>query len=97
MIEIIAFRPFKKNTLQGFLTLRTGAGWQFADIAVHQKDGKRWLSMPAREFKKQDGETSWTPVVKMTDPAKWETFQTEALKALDAYQSAKPEKQEEEY
>lgn len=90
-IEIVEFRPFQKNTLQGFLTVRTPSGWEFKDITVHQKGSQRWLGMPAKQFKKEDGTTAWVPLIRMADKDRWESFQKATLAALDAY---RPQQQE---
>ena len=90
-VEIIEFRPFSKNTLQGFLTVRTKAGWEFSGIALHEKGGKRWISMPARPYKKEDGSESWIPLIKLADPQKWEMFQKAVLTAMEDYRTTKSE------
>jgi hypothetical protein len=88
-IQIIEFRPFSKNTLQGFLTVRVPSGWEIRDIALHEKNGKRWLSMPARPYKKEDGTESWIPTIRLPDPAKMEAFQKAVLAAMADYAPAK--------
>ncbi len=85
MVEIVEFRPFSKNTLQGFLTVRVPSGWEIRDITMHEKNGRRWISMPARPFKKEDGTESWMPVIKLPDPKRWEAFQAAVLKAMEDY------------
>src|SRR5512136_1374834 len=91
MVEIIEFRPFSKNTLQGFLTVRTKAGWEIRDITLHEKNGKRWVSMPAKPYKKEDGTESWVPIVRLPDPQKWEMFQKQVLAAMQDYRPIKKE------
>ena len=54
------FTPREKNTLRGFLTI--GLSLVIHDITLHEKNGSRWVSMPAREFQK-DGERSWMPLI----------------------------------
>lgn len=98
-VEIIDFRPFEKNTLRGFLTVRTPSGWEIRDITVHQKNGQRWLGMPAKQYKKEDGETAWVPLIRMADKEKWEAFQKAVLAALDSFrpkEQEKPKKQDED-
>lgn len=56
MIEIVDFKQHAKNTLQGFLTIRlTTTGLEIRDLALHQKNGNRWLQLPAKPYKKPDG------------------------------------------
>ena len=55
MIEIISFNSYRKNTLQGFLSARLAeTGLETRDIALHQENGKRWLQLPAKPYKKPD-------------------------------------------
>jgi hypothetical protein len=94
VVEILEFRPFQKNTLQGFLTVRTPSGWEIRDIAVHSKNGKQWLGMPSKKVSKEGEADVWLPIVKLADPERWKQFQVETLKALDAYKPVKEEKPE---
>ncbi|MHC4474095.1 MAG: hypothetical protein ACYTEL_00520 [Planctomycetota bacterium] len=84
-VEITQFREYKKNTLQGFATVRlTGVGLEIRDITVHSKNSSGWLGLPAKPFEK-DGKTQWMPLVKFYEKARWDEFQEETLKALDEY------------
>ena len=67
-IEVRAFRPCVKNTLKAFVSLRVSpSGMLVNDVCVHEKNGKRWLSLPARAYQR-DGTTEWLPVVQIKDP-----------------------------
>ncbi len=84
-IEIVSFRPFPKNTLQGFATLRlTNIGLEIRDICLHEKNGKRWLAMPAKPYEK-DGKTVYAYIIDFYDKGRSDQFQAVALKALDAF------------
>jgi hypothetical protein len=44
-----AFRPLKRNTLCGFATITiTELKLTIRDVAVHEKNGKRWAQLPAK-------------------------------------------------
>ncbi len=63
-IEIADFRQFEKNTLKGFITARlTTVGLEIRDIAVHERDGQRWIQLPAKPFEKTDGGKGWNYIV----------------------------------
>ncbi len=96
MVEIIEVKPYCKGTLQAFLTVRTRAGWEISGITLHEKGGRRWVSMPARQYKKEDGTEGWFPVIKLSDPQKWEAFQSAVLTAMEDYRPAKTEKSKRE-
>jgi hypothetical protein len=84
-IQIQDFRPFNKNTLQGFLTLRlTNVGIEIRDICLHEKAGKRWLAMPAKPYEK-DGKSTYAFIINFYDRAKNDQFQELALEALDLF------------
>jgi len=87
-IEITRFTPYQKNTtLQGFLAVRlTETGLEIRDIALHQKDGNRWLQLPAKPYKKQDGGKGWSYILNFHKKEHSNKFQEVVLKALDAFQ-----------
>ena len=48
-IVVSEFRPREQNTLQGFVTARlTDVGLEVRDLALHEKQGKRWFQLPAK-------------------------------------------------
>jgi hypothetical protein len=84
-ISIADFKKYEKHTLHGFLSVRTTDGLVIKEVCLHEKNGRRWLSMPARQFKRDDGSVGWTPMVEFADDAARARFQASALAALDAY------------
>jgi len=95
-IEIVEFRAYVKNTLQGFLTVRVPSGWEIRDITLHEKNGKRWISMPAKSYKKEDGTEAWVLIVRLPDQHRWEAFQNAVLRAMNDYRPTKKETPKEE-
>ena len=52
-IEIISFAPYTQKTLRGFLTIRLiETGLEIRDIALHQKNGNRWLQHTGQTLQK---------------------------------------------
>lgn len=85
-VEVKAFKEFEKNTLQGFATLFLPAvGLQIKDCTIHMKDGKRWVSLPAKPYQKEDGSQSYAYIVSFPDRNDYGTFQEQALRAIDAF------------
>jgi hypothetical protein len=84
-VKILEYRPFEKNTLRGFLTVQTPEGWIIRDICIHGRDQSRWLALPAKPIKKEDGSTLWVAIIKQGDRAKWNLFESETFAALDQY------------
>jgi len=88
-IEIVNFRPHNRNTLRGFLTVRlTNIGLEIRDATVHEKDGKRWIGLPAKPYEKEDGSQGWSYIVKFSDKDKWVQFQREVLEAAGKYMAS---------
>jgi DNA-binding cell septation regulator SpoVG len=84
-IQISDWKAFQKNTLQGFLSLTLPSGLVIHNCTLHQKDGSRWIGLPARQYAKDDGTTSYTPLVEFSTKDARQRFQTAALEALDRY------------
>jgi len=50
------FKPFKRNTLMGFAVIKIDAmKLTIKDVAVHEKNGKRWAQLPSKPMVSRDG------------------------------------------
>lgn len=84
-IKIISFKTFSKNTLRGFVDLKmTNVGLEIRGCTYHEKNDKKWIGLPAREYKGEDGKKTWASILKFEDDYHWK-FQKAALTALDEY------------
>jgi hypothetical protein len=79
-----SWRPYQKNTLLGFLSLELPSGLVINDISLHEKNGSRWTSMPAKQYELH-GEKTWAPLIEFADRDSRESFQQLALAAIDEY------------
>jgi hypothetical protein len=96
-IEIKEFRPYVKNTLQGFCTvLLQPSGLEIRDLTVHQKGDRRWINMPSRPYQNSEGKTSYSFIILFPDKERSQQFQTAVLKALDKYLPPPPKQTESE-
>jgi hypothetical protein len=87
-IEVKSFRKFQKGTLLGFGTIfLSGAGLEIRDVSLHTKDGQKWVAMPSKQYKGEDGSTKYAPLVKIPDKTRWAKFQQEAVGALEEHLS----------
>ena len=85
-IELVSFRKYQKNTLQGFASfLLSEVGLEIRDCSVHQKDGKRWIGLPSKPYTDKDGSEKYSYVVKFVEKDKYYSFQKHALAALDDF------------
>ena len=64
----------------------TNVGLEMRDLALHQKNGKRWLQLPAKPYEKPDGSKGWSYIVSFYEKKNYNQFQEVALKALDSFQ-----------
>ncbi len=86
-IKITDFRPYQKNTLQGFLNLTiTPPGIEIREATLHEKGGKRWIGLPAKPYTDREGKQAWNKIVSFPDNADYSDFQRAALDAVDSYQ-----------
>jgi len=83
--EVSEWRPFEKGTLKGFWSLTLPSGLVIHGLSLHQKTGRRWLSMPARPWRKDDSVIVWNPVIEFASKNVHDKFQSEALKAVDEF------------
>jgi hypothetical protein len=84
-IECRNHKPFTKNTLVAFVALMVSPpGLTVNDICLHEKNGRRWLSFPARPYQ-QDNTTRWLPIVLIEDREVLQQFQAAGLEAIDRY------------
>lgn len=86
-VTCLSFRAFSKNTLLGFATLLVAP--PIADCALHEKNGKRWVNFPARQYTGDDGAIRWQPLFTIEDKRAYWEFQSMALAAIDQ-RRAKP-------
>jgi hypothetical protein len=84
-IRVTNWRPCRKNTLQAFLTLNLPSGLVIHNCGLHEKNTKRWISFPARQYKKEDGSAGYKGLIEFADRAVSERFQTAALAAVDRF------------
>ena len=85
MIRCIKFRPYQRNTLQGFCDFElTRVGLVLKDCTLHEKNGHHWIAFPARRYEGQDGRTLWSPAVEFAEgaTAAREQFQQQAVAAV---------------
>jgi hypothetical protein len=67
------FKPFERNTLKGFFTVVAGA-LEIEGFTYHEKNGKSWVNMPAREYEDEHGDVGWHPLVFIPDKDRFKKF-----------------------
>jgi hypothetical protein len=85
-IECRAFKPFAKNTLVGFVSLKINPpGLVVNDCCLHTKNSRRWLAFPAKSYQDKEGKQQWWPIVEIEDKEILRRFQAAGLEAVDHY------------
>jgi hypothetical protein len=85
-IECQGFKAFEKNTLRGFVIIKiTPPGLIVNDVCLHEKNSRRWLSLPAKPYQDKAGTQQWMPVVAFEDKEILRRFQIAGLAAIDCY------------
>ena len=91
-IVIDSFKPQRSNTLFGFATITIPElHLRIFDCTVHQKNGARWIGLPAKPqitregvVRKDDrtGKTAYSPVLEFADRGTREAFSQRVITAL---------------
>jgi hypothetical protein len=95
-IICLEWKPFERNTLRGFARIKVPS-WHITiyDVAVHERDGKRWCQLPARpmldsnrELIREDGKLKYARMLEFDDRAVGDRFSAAAIKAIDDFIAA---------
>ncbi len=84
---VLQFKPYVKNSLQGFLDLECPSGMVLIGCTFHVKGDSRWIGMPAREYMKGT-EKAWQAMVEIPDKDRRDRFNAEACAAIDRFLAA---------
>jgi hypothetical protein len=86
------WRAFPKNTLIGFVDLTfDDSGLTIKECALHQRDGKEWISFPGKPLLDKDGRAQiiaetkkprYVNIIECADIEKRTAFQRAALEAV---------------
>lgn len=91
-----AWRPLEKNTLRGFCTLRlVSTGLEIVDCSVHEKNGRRWVGLPAKPMldrdgnvlRGDDGRVRYAKILSWSSREVGDKFSEAALAAIDRHVS----------
>lgn len=84
-IQIANWRPYQKNSLQGFFSASLPSGLIFHELMLHAREGSRWIAFPAREWKNAAGERQYARFIEFRDRESNDRFRDSVLQALDQY------------
>ncbi len=89
-----AWKAYEKNTLKGFADLwLRAARLNISGVAVHEKNGRRWVQLPARPqldkdrnlVRDSDGKVQYGKVIDFDSREVADRFNAAALKAIEDF------------
>lgn len=54
-MRLLSFKPYRKNTLRGYVDVELGIGLQITGLTLHGDSGERWIGMPSKPVLDTDG------------------------------------------
>jgi hypothetical protein len=77
------FKHYTKNTLLGFFDLELPSGMILRGCTLHHKSDldRWWVSLPSKDFKKDDGTTGYSAIVEFKEKEKQYKFNDAATAA----------------
>jgi hypothetical protein len=66
-VTVSNVRKINKGALIGFFDVALPSGIKLNGCTLLEKDGKRWIGLPSREWVKADGSKSYVPTVEIPD------------------------------
>ena len=84
------FRPINRKTLLGFATINIAEmRMTISDVAIHERDGKRWAQLPSKPMikgtevlKDDNGKVRYSPIFNFESKEVEKAFSTAAVKAV---------------
>ena len=91
MIEIIDCKILNKGSLHAVIGIKMPKMMNFTinNITVWQKDGKKWISMPSREYE-SEGKKKYFAYCRFEDKQINDNFQATVLKAYEEHALKNP-------
>ena len=72
-------KQMRKGTLLGFFDLEMPSGLIVRGAMLFEKNGKRWVGFPSKEWTKQDGTKGYSPLLEFADRSIADKFQAQVL------------------
>jgi hypothetical protein len=79
VITISGARKINKGALIGFFDITLPSRMKLNGCTLLEKDGKRWIGLPSREWTKPDGSKSYAPIVEIPDREARDKFNAAVL------------------
>ena len=84
MIECMKYKQVNKGSLLGYADLYAPKmGLEIFGCSLHQKDGKRWVNLPSREYTDDQGQKKYAPILKFPNKFHMDEFTRQAKEAIE--------------
>lgn len=85
-IECMSFKAHKSGSLLGFANLFVPKmGLEIFGLSLHQKEGKRWLNMPSREYEDENGERKYLSIIRFREKSHYNAFIDKAKECIEKW------------
>lgn len=82
MIKISDFKTFERGSFKGSFTVTLPSGLVIHECKLFEKDGRRWIGLPAKPFRTDDA-TGFKSLVGFVNRSTAEQFREAVLDAID--------------
>jgi hypothetical protein len=82
-VQISEWTAVEKNTLRGFFDLTLSTGMVIKGCTLHEKNGSRWIGLPAQRFTDAQGVDCYKAIIYFTDRRAADRFRDSVLGLLD--------------
>lgn len=87
MIECMKFKPVEKGALIGYADFYLSSlDIEIFGCAVFMSNGKKWISMPSREYKDHEGNKKFIPLFRFRQKEQQQSFNKQGWIAIQEYQ-----------
>ena len=76
-------KSIRKNTLVGAFDLEMPSGLIIRGAMLFEKNGRRWVGFPSKEFTKQDGSKGYFPLLEFASREIADKFQAQVLPLVE--------------
>jgi hypothetical protein len=77
-------RHIRKGTLVGAFDLELPSGLKIIGAMLFEKDGRRWVNFPSKEWIDKEGAKKYLPLLEFTSPEVRDRFQVQVLPLAEA-------------
>ena len=83
---MIGFKSHKSGSLLGFANLFVPKwGVEVYGCTLHQKEGRRWLNLPSREYEDENGERKYLNILRLREKSHYNSFTSQSTECVEKW------------